>query len=157
MFKKWILTPIDYVKRSFYRKMLLSFFTIIIITVLSLGMNFYIQTSEDIKKNAISNMERLTDQSVQTMESHMDYTNKETWNLFRDTDLQSLLKDYSKNPEKMSYFTFRIMDLANNNPFIDAIVVRDSKGLSKLSSRSLSLFYKPKPIGLFRKRIRQTE
>ncbi|MGO4273693.1 hypothetical protein AB4Z22_28330, partial [Paenibacillus sp. TAF58] len=151
IFIKWIFTPIDYVKRSFYRKMLLSFFAIIIITVLSLGINFYVQSSADIKKNAISNMERLTDQSVQTMESHMDYTNKETWNLFRDMDLQSLLKDYSKNPEKMSYFTFRIMDLANNNSFIDAIVVRDSKGLSKLSTGAFRYFINPSQLASFEK------
>ncbi|MDQ0897811.1 MULTISPECIES: sensor histidine kinase [unclassified Paenibacillus] len=151
IFNKWIFTPIDYVKRSFYRKMLLSFFMIIIITVLSLGINFYVQTSKDIKKNAISNMERLVDQSVQTMESHMDYTNKETWNLFRDTDLQSLMKDYSKNPEKMSYFTFRLMDLANNNPFIDAIVVRDSNGLSKLSAGAFRYFTNPGQLASFEK------
>lgn len=153
IFNKWILAPIDYVKRSFYRKMLLSFFAIIIITVLSLGINFYVQTSADIKKNAISNMERLADQSVQTMESHMDYTNKETWNLFRDTDLQSLMKDYSKNPEKMSYFTFRIMDLANNNPFINAIVVRDSNGLSKLSAGVSRYFTNLSQLASFEKEL----
>jgi two-component system sensor histidine kinase YesM len=92
-FIKWIFSPINYIKRSFYRKMLLSFFAIIITTVVSLGINFYVQTSKDIKANAISNMERLTEQSVQTLESRMDLIRIEAWGLFGDADLQALMKN----------------------------------------------------------------
>ena len=67
--------------------------------------------------------------------------------------MQSLMKDYSKYPEKISYFTFRIMDLANNNPFIDAIVVRDSNGLSKLSAGAFRYFTSPGQLASYEKEL----
>lgn len=151
--KKWILIPIDYIKGSFFRKMLVSFFTIIIITVLSLGINFYVQASQDIKVNAISNMERLTDQSVQTLESHMNYVNKESWNLFQDTNLQSLLKDETQDPEKVSYFTSRVINLANNNALIDAIIIRDQTGTNRITAGAFRYATSPGQLASFDKEL----
>ncbi|NRF94763.1 hypothetical protein HQN89_28105 [Paenibacillus frigoriresistens] len=84
--------------------MLVSFLTIIIITVSALGANFYFQTSGDIKQSAISNLERLSDQSVQKLNSRMDNIKNEAWNYFGDPELQTFLTNFSANSDKLGYF-----------------------------------------------------
>ncbi len=137
----WFITPIQYIKRSFYRKMLLAFFTIIIITVASLGANFYFETSDSIKQSAISNMERTTEQAVQTLQLQMGSIMNDTWSFFSDEELQRLVKNFSENSDKLSYFDYKFSIMRNNNPLIEIILVNDNVGLERIQKITNKKYY----------------
>ncbi|QHW33738.1 sensor histidine kinase [Paenibacillus rhizovicinus] len=121
----WLTFPIRAVERSFFLKMLISFLAIIIVTVCSLGMNFYAVTSNGIKRDAVANMQKLTDQAVLTIESQMETIRNESWNLFGDSELQSLVKNGFSSPDATSYFASKMGILERNNPMIGAILITD--------------------------------
>lgn len=110
----WLTFPIRAVERSFFLKMLISFLAIIIVTVCSLGINFYAVTSSGIKRDAVANMQKLTDQAVLTIESQMETIRNESWNFFGDSELQSLVKNGFSSPDETSYFASKMGILERN-------------------------------------------
>lgn len=132
---KILYSPVRFIQRSFYRKVLFSFFAIIITTVAILDVNFYVQSSRDIKANTISNMVHLTEQSAQTLELRMDYIRQDAWSFFGDQQFQALVRNLTNRPEE--YFAKKLIDMENNNSFIDAILVSDiaDKGKIEIGSK----------------------
>jgi two-component system sensor histidine kinase YesM len=142
----WIITPIQYIKRSFFRKMLLAFFTIIILTVTSLGANFYFETSDNIKQSAISNMERTTEQAVQTLQLQMGNIKNDAWSFFGDEELQTLVKKFSENSDKLSYFNYKFSIMGNNNSLIEFLMVKDKEGIERIQKITNNRYYGDKNL-----------
>ncbi|QHT61330.1 sensor histidine kinase [Paenibacillus lycopersici] len=126
----WLAYPIRAVERSFFLKMLIGMLAIIIVTVCSLGINFYVVTSKGINRDAVANMQQLTDQAVLTIESQMETIRNESWNFFGDSELQTLVKSGFGSPDATSYFMSKMGILERNNPLIGAILImgKDAEG-----------------------------
>lgn len=118
-----MLSPYRYVKRSLYRKILVSFLVIVTLTVISLETYYYVETSADIKQRAISNMEQISEQSEKILGSYMSNIRNEAWNYFGDTEFQSFVKNMDSDPEKYSYFLSKFRKLTTENPYISVIIV----------------------------------
>ncbi|QGQ95945.1 sensor histidine kinase [Paenibacillus psychroresistens] len=142
----WIMAPIQYIKRSFYRKMLLAFFAIIIITVTSLGANFYFETSDSIKQNAISTMERTTEQAVQTLQLQMGNIKNDAWSFFGDEELQRLVKNFPENSDKLSYFDYKFSIMQNNNSLIEILLVNDKEGNERIQKITNKKYYEDRNL-----------
>ncbi|WP_256761906.1 sensor histidine kinase [Cohnella sp. WQ 127256] len=128
----WILTPIQYIKRSFYRKMLLAFFAVIVLTVTSLGVNFYIETSTNIKQSEISNMNRAIEQAVQTLQLQLGNIKNDAWGFFGDEELQIAYRDIYENLEKIEYFNYKFLFMQNSNALVQMITVNDKENITRI-------------------------
>lgn len=149
---KWILIPYHYVRRSLYRKILVSFLAIVTLTVISLETNYYVETSADIKNRAISNMEQISDQSAKLISSYMSYIRGEAWNYFGDTEFQSFVHHMDSDPDKYSYFLSKFRKLTSENPIIGVIMVNPLDGTPLIVGNNTNMYYgNSKQLELFEK------
>ncbi|WP_168123469.1 sensor histidine kinase [Paenibacillus sp. HB172176] len=131
--RRWILLTYCYIAKSVYRKILLSFFLIITITVTTLGLNYYIHTSSDIKHRAIGSMETLMAQSAFTLETYMTNTRQAAWDYFADTDFQSFVMNMGTEPELYNRYWDDFNQFMKRHPYVDFVSVRslDGDGLTR--------------------------
>lgn len=127
-YMKGVFLPIRFIQRSFFRKLLLSFLIIIILTVIGIGIDYYIQTSGQLKKSAISSMERLSEQSTETMESYMSNIRAEAWRYFEDPLFQGFVPNIVSDPTNFSYYSSRLRNFASENEIVDTIVIKNLAG-----------------------------
>lgn len=149
---KWILIPYHYVRRSLYRKILVSFLAIVTLTVISLETNYYVETSADIKNRAISNMEQISDQSEKMISSYMSYIRGEAWNYFGDTEFQSFVQHMDSDPDKYSYFLSKFRKLTSENPIIGVVMINPLDGTPLIVGNNTNMYYgNSKQLELFEK------
>jgi two-component system sensor histidine kinase YesM len=125
---RWMLVPYRYIKRSLFRKILVSFLAIVTLTVISLETNYYVETSADIKQKAISNMEQISDQSAKIIGSYMSAIQREAWNYFGDTEFQDFVQHMDSDPAKYSYYLSKLRKLTSENPIFNIIMVNPLNG-----------------------------
>jgi len=124
----WFAKPYSAVKRSLYRKMLLAFLSILLVTVTLLGVNYYVQTSEMIKDQAVLSMERLSEQSESTLSSYMRNMKNFSWNYFGDPNFQQFVKKMGSDPAAFSYYLSKFAQFRNDNPMVDFILACQLNG-----------------------------
>lgn len=125
-----IFRPIRYIQGSIHRKILLSFFIIIILTVSVLSVDFYYRTSGELKRQSIDQMMRLTHQSSATLNSYMSNTRSFAWNYFGDTAFQEFVLHMGRDPDAISYYQNKFIQFVNDNPIISSINVIRLNGFS---------------------------
>src|SRR5690348_13328957 len=96
--------PVQYVRRSIYRKLLLSFSGIMALTVAVIGTDSYIQTSGNVKGQTIVNMERMSEQAGTALTSYMSTVKSFAWNHFGDSRFQQFVMHMGTDPDSMSYY-----------------------------------------------------
>ncbi|QHW30806.1 sensor histidine kinase [Paenibacillus rhizovicinus] len=139
-----LLLPYRFMTKSLYRKIWFCFFVTISITVATLGLDYYVQTSSDIKERAIGNMEQISGQSAATLESYMLNMKNFAWEYFGDKDFQQFVKHLGSDPEAYSHYSAKFGQFLTRNPVADLVVVSQmngnqltSGGISKLNSLDL--------------------
>ncbi|MBM7563948.1 cache domain-containing sensor histidine kinase [Paenibacillus sacheonensis] len=133
-----LLIPYRFITRSLYRKIWFCFFVTITITVIALGLDYYVQTSSDIKDRAIGNMELISSQSAATLESYMLNVKNFAWEYFGDKDFQQFVKDLGADPETYSHYSTKFSQFMSRNPVADLIMVSQLNGGNRLTSGGLS-------------------
>lgn len=126
----WILAPFRYFRSTMYRRILLSFFFIIVLTVTVLIADFYIRTAGDLRSQSIDNMKRLTQQSSATLNSYMSNTKAFAWNYFGDPEFQQFVIHMGKDPNALSYYQNKFIQFINDNPIMTSVNVMQLNGFS---------------------------
>jgi two-component system sensor histidine kinase YesM len=120
---EYLFFPYRYISRSLFRKIVLSIFLIVTLTVAALGVNYYQQTSAGIKQQAVMNMERLSEHSAYTLELYMSNIKNFAWNYFCDVNFQQFVMNMGSNPEAYSYYLSKFNEFTINNPMVNLIMV----------------------------------
>lgn len=126
----WILAPFRFFRSTMYRRILLSFFFIIILTVTMLIADFYFRTAGDLRSQSVDNMERLAQQSSATLNSYMDNTRAFAWNYFGDAEFQQFVINMGQDPDALSYFQNKLIQFINDNPIMTSVNVMQLEGFS---------------------------
>lgn len=126
----WILAPFRYFRSTMYRRILLSFFFIIVLTVTVLIADFYFLTAGDLRKQSVDNMKRLTQQSSATLNSYMGNTKAFAWNYFGDPEFQQFVLTMGKDPDALSYYQSKFIQFINDNPIMTSVNVMQLDGFS---------------------------
>lgn len=102
---RWLTAPWRWLQNSFKAKVIASFFIILSLALLGMGMLYDYKTSGDIERNTIDSLQALVDSSVTILDNHMDNIRNEAWSYFSDKDLQAFVSTMSSmNTEKNSYY-----------------------------------------------------
>ncbi|MFD2115163.1 histidine kinase [Paenibacillus yanchengensis] len=120
--------PIRYIKQSLYRKIVASFFIIIALTVAVLIWNFHTQTADNMKKQAVFNLERLAEQAESTLSSHMSSVKRFAWDYFGDSNFQRFVKQMGTDPEIYSYYLSKLNQFVTEQEMIEKITVSQLSG-----------------------------
>ncbi|WP_181593041.1 histidine kinase [Paenibacillus sp. YN15] len=118
----------DYIFGSLFRKLLISFFAIITITVTMLGSYYYTKTSQDIKRREIRNMETLSEQAASALETKMTGIQNTMWNFFSDIRFQNFVITLGANPEAYDEFSDKLSQFMSDYPEVDFFVVSQLEG-----------------------------
>jgi two-component system sensor histidine kinase YesM len=132
-----IRAPWHGVRRSFKAKLILSFFAIVSLTLLLTGSIYYVETSRDIERSTIANLERNADRTVTTLEIHMENIQNEAWNYFSDSDFQVFVENMSgiMLTEKTKYYQNKLAMSKLRNSVIGMIGVYDLNGSEMVIGR----------------------
>ncbi|QGQ94886.1 sensor histidine kinase [Paenibacillus psychroresistens] len=128
-----LLMPYYFITKSLYRKIWFCFFIMISITVTILGMDTYLQTSSEMKRIAIGNMEQISNQSAATLESYMANVKNVAWDYFGDKNFQQFVKKMGSEPDTYSHYSAKFSQFLSDNPIVDFIMISQLDGY-KLSS-----------------------
>ncbi|NBD25783.1 sensor histidine kinase [Paenibacillus glycinis] len=134
---RMLLFPYRFITKSLYRKIWFCFFVTISITVVTLGLDYYVQTSSDIKRQAIGNMEQISNQSAATLESYMTNIKNFAWEYFGDKDFQQFVKHLGADPGTYSHYSTKFNQFLSRNPVADLIMVSQMNG-NRLTSGGIS-------------------
>lgn len=118
----------DYILGSLFRKLLISFFAIIAITVTMLGSYYYTKTSQDMKRREIRNMETLSEQAALALETKMKSIQNTLWNFFSDIRFQSFVNTLGVDPEAHEEFSDKLSQFITDYPEVDFFVVTQLEG-----------------------------
>lgn len=146
----WLMAPIRFFQRSFYRKLLISFFSIIIFTISVLVANFYTQTARDLKRQSMDNMDRLNQQSASALSSYLNNVQSYAWDLFGDPSFQVFVRNMGTDGDAAGYYRNKWGLFINNNPLVVSVIATQLGGFStrsgslsaELSESSRSLMMK---------------
>ncbi|REE87485.1 two-component system sensor histidine kinase YesM [Paenibacillus taihuensis] len=119
-----------YFGRSIYRKMLLSFFLIIVLTVSVLVADFYYRTSANLKRDSVETMERLTQQSAATLNAYLSNVRSFAWNYFGDFDFQKFVMHMGNDPNAQSSYMGKFLNFINENPIVSNVMIAQLDGFS---------------------------
>ncbi|THF75011.1 cache domain-containing sensor histidine kinase [Cohnella fermenti] len=128
-----------YVQRSIYRKILLSFFFIIFLTITVLVANFYSRTAGDLRRQSIETTERLTQQSADTLGLYLNNVRNFAWSYFGDKDFQGFVLGLGSDPVAYSDYTGKFNQFAQDNPIVTEIVVSQLDGFSLRAGSSTAI------------------
>lgn len=128
--ERWPFTLFRYFRRSIYRKLLLSYFFIITLTISILMADFYFRTAEDLKMQSIDSTERLAQQSAATLESYMGNVKSFAWDYFGDPNFQQFVQRMGSDPDSLSYYTNKITQFTNDNSAVTSIIINKLNGFS---------------------------
>lgn len=126
--KKSIHFVYAFMTQSLFRKLLLSFFAIITVTVSTLGLYYYMQTSSDIKRREIANMEMLSYQSASNLETQMANIKSRAWNYFADPRFHNFVMNLGSDPIAYSEFSGSISQFVTDNPEVEFFMVAQLEG-----------------------------
>ncbi|WP_177186815.1 sensor histidine kinase [Paenibacillus sp. CF384] len=132
---KVLLFPYHWITKSLYRKIWFCFFITISITVSALGLDYYIQTSSDIKQRAVGNMEQISNQSAATLESYMLNVKNFAWDYFGNKDFQQFVSRMGADPDAYSHYSAKFSQFLTDNPVVDYIMVSQLDGYMLSSGR----------------------
>jgi len=111
-----------YITKSLYRKMLFAFFMTITITVTTLGLYYYVQTSSEIKLREIDNMEKLSEQSAAKLETQMANIKSVAWDYFADSRFQQFVMNMGSDPDAYSDYSGKFSQFVTDNPAVEFIM-----------------------------------
>ncbi|GBF74908.1 hypothetical protein PA598K_03278 [Paenibacillus sp. 598K] len=121
---------IRYFGKSLYRKMMLTFFLIVVITVSVLITDFYFRTAEDLRRQAVESSARITQQSAYALNAHLDNVRRFAWTYFRDFEFQSFVKTLGSDPDAISNYSSKFSHYVNDNPIVWSVSVEPLEGFS---------------------------
>ena len=122
--------PTEYIAKSLYRKLWFCFFITIAVTVTALvKTNYYVDTSSDIKRRAVGNIEQILNQAAATLDSHMSNVKNLAWDYFGDKDFQNFVQNMGSDPDAYSHYTSKFSQFLSDNPFVDLIMVSATNDL----------------------------
>ncbi|MBM7565096.1 cache domain-containing sensor histidine kinase [Paenibacillus sacheonensis] len=113
-----------------YRKMMLTFFLIIVLTVSVLVANFYSRTAGDLKRQAVETSERAMQQSAVAFNSYLENVRGFSWSNFRDFEFQKFVQSMGSNPDALSKYKGDFTIYVNDNPMVWSITVDQINGFS---------------------------
>lgn len=119
-----------YFGRSMYRKMMLTFFLIVVLTVTVLVSDFYFRTAGELKKQAVETSDRLTQQSAVAFNSYLENVRSFAWNKFRDFEFQKFVQGMGSNPDALSKYKGDFTMYVNDNPMVWSVSVDQLNGFS---------------------------
>jgi two-component system sensor histidine kinase YesM len=114
--------------RTLFRKLLISFFAIITITVSTLGLYYYDRTSSDIKRREIYNKEMLSAQSAANLENKMANIKSAAWNYFADPRFQKFVMTMGTDPDLFNEFSGNFSQFVTDHPEVDFFMVAQLEG-----------------------------
>jgi len=121
---------VRYFGKSLYRKMMLTFFLIVVITVSVLIADFYFRTAEDLRRQAVESSARITQQSAYALNAHLDNVRRFAWTYFRDFEFQSFVKTLGSDPDAVSNYSSKFSHYVNDNPILWSVSVDQLDGFS---------------------------
>lgn len=121
---------VRYFGKSLYRKMMLTFFLIVVITVSVLITDFYFRTAEDLRRQAVESSARITQQSAYALNAHLDNVRRFAWTYFRDFEFQSFVKTLGSDPDAVSNYSSKFSHYVNDNPIVWSVSVEQLDGFS---------------------------
>lgn len=128
--RRGLFSIFRYFQHSIHRKMLLAFFSVIMITISVLIGEFYFRTVEDLKHQSIETTERLTQQSAATLHLYLNNVRSFAWNYFGDKKFQSFVQSLGADPAAFSDYTGKFNQFIVDNPVVSGIYVAQLDGLS---------------------------
>jgi two-component system sensor histidine kinase YesM len=117
-------------QRSIYRKMLLSFFSISVLTVSILVTDFYFRTAPDLKRQSVEASERLTQQSAATLSAYLNNVRNFSWNYFGDADFRQFVTRMGSDPNALSTYSGKFTQFISDNPMLSSVIVTPFDGFT---------------------------
>lgn len=119
---------------QFRNKMILSFFIVISLTALIMGYSYYRIMSRELEASTLQGLEKMTTQSVDTLDLHFKTISNIGYSYFSDTSLQKFL-DGPPNTDNEQYYRNRLTSQKLQNPLISFI------SITRLDSQQISSYY----------------
>jgi two-component system sensor histidine kinase YesM len=121
---------VRFIQRSIYRKMLLSFFSISVLTVSILVTDFYFRTAPDLKRQSVETMERLTQQSAATLNVYLNNVRNFSWNYFGDAAFRQFVLHLGSDPDALSTYRGKFTQFVSDNPIVSSVIVTTLDGFA---------------------------
>jgi two-component system sensor histidine kinase YesM len=121
---------------QFRNKMILSFFIVISLTALIMGYSYYRMMSRELEASTLQGLEKMTTQSVDTLDLHFKTISNIGYSYFSDTSLQKFL-DGPPNTDNEQYYRNRLTSQKLQNPLISFISITRLG----LDSQQISSYY----------------
>jgi two-component system sensor histidine kinase YesM len=119
---------------QFRSKMILSFFIVISLTAFIMGFSYYRIMSNELEASTLQGLEKMTEQTVDTLELHMKTIGNIGYSYFSDTSLQKFL-DGPPNFDNQQYYRNKLASQKIQNPLISFIAI------TRLDGEQLSSYY----------------
>ncbi|ACS99456.1 cache domain-containing sensor histidine kinase [Paenibacillus sp. JDR-2] len=119
---------------QFRNKMILSFFIVISLTAIIMGYSYYRMMSRELEASTLQGLERMTTQSVDTLDLHFKTVSNIGYSYFSDTSLQKFL-DGPPNTDNEQYYRNRIISNKLQNPLVSFI------SITRLDGQQISSYY----------------
>lgn len=133
--------PFGWVRRSFRAKMAIAIFGVVCVTVVLVVATYYRQMSKIAEIDTYNNMEKLTAQSVDTIELYLESVRNQAWDLFSDDAVQ----DFVGRMEEADFYTKvyyrdKLVLSTSRNPLIRSIQLYNLDGMEIGSSSTKKEF-----------------
>ncbi|WP_090576154.1 sensor histidine kinase [Paenibacillus sp. OV219] len=119
---------------QFRNKMILSFFIVISLTAIIMGYSYYRIMSRELEASTLQGLEKMTEQTVDTLNLHFKTISNTGYSYFSDTSLQKFL-DGPPNFDNEQYFRNKLVSQKVQNPLISFI------SITRLDGTQLSSYY----------------
>ncbi|MBP3965652.1 sensor histidine kinase [Paenibacillus sp. DLE-14] len=124
---KQMWTYFQSLNNQFRSKMILSFFIVISLTAFIMGYSYYRIMSNELEASTLQGLEKLTEQTVDTLDLHFKTIGNIGYSYFSDTSLQKFL-DAPLNFDIQQYYRNKLASQKVQNPLISFLAITDLKG-----------------------------
>ncbi|BBH24883.1 histidine kinase [Paenibacillus baekrokdamisoli] len=112
---------------QFRSKMILSFFIVIGLTAVIMGYSYYRMMSHELEDSTLQGLEKMTEQTVDTLELHFKTVGNIGYSYFSDTSLQKFL-DNTPTFDNLQYYRNKLEGQKMQNPLISFIKITSLDG-----------------------------
>ncbi|WP_308635845.1 cache domain-containing sensor histidine kinase [Paenibacillus silvisoli] len=118
----------QHLNQQFRSKIILSFFIVISLTAFIMGYSYYRIMSNELEASTLQGLEKLTEQTIDTLNLHFKTIGNTGYSYFSDTSLQKFLDAEEPDFEIQQYYRNKLASQKIQNPLISFIAITDLKG-----------------------------
>ncbi|GLX70232.1 cache domain-containing sensor histidine kinase [Paenibacillus glycanilyticus] len=119
---------------QFRNKMILSFFIVVSLTAIIMGYSYNRMMSRELEASTLQSLEKMTTQTVDTLDLHFKTISSIGYSYFSDTSLQKFL-DGPADTDNEQYYRNRLISQKVQNPLISFIAI------TRLDGQQMSSYY----------------